>query len=188
MATEAGNWFTGFPVAPSPWLTAAWDALPGGFRAIHPDDLHVTLAFFGGVGEARALAGWNALLQHPPPAARVTLGRLAAFGSPRRPSAYGFDLAAGHEALIAWMAAQRDCVIAAAGGPPEHRPPRPHLTIARPPHRAGARERRATGDWMRACTIPETCIALARVALYGPAPRAPGAPRFCIVREAKLRD
>jgi 2'-5' RNA ligase len=54
------NWFIALPVSPLGWFERLVPPPPAGFRAFHPDDLHLTIAFLGAVDDATASRGWHA--------------------------------------------------------------------------------------------------------------------------------
>ena len=167
------NWFVGLPVPPGVWFEPLLTDAPGA-RPTHPEDLHVTLAFFGPTGEARALAAWSLVEGTPPPAFEVRLAGLERFG--RRFSALG--LIPQSEALVSWMTDRRPGLLEAAEAPADPRPPRPHITVARP------RDRRALGRWADARDPLEVTLTLGEVALYTRAETRH--PRFTQVRRRRL--
>jgi 2'-5' RNA ligase len=54
------NWFFSFPLDGS--FVLQLPELPPAFRRYHPDDVHMTLAFLGGCGEAAALRALGVIL------------------------------------------------------------------------------------------------------------------------------
>src|SRR5687767_8051311 len=124
------NWFIGLPVPPGSWFARVGEPPPG-VRRFHEADLHLTVAFLGAVGEDAAGAAWDAL-RWTLPAIDVALGAVVPMGNPRRPSAYSALLLRGRVEVEAEMGASRDACIAAAACRGEERPPRAHLTVARP--------------------------------------------------------
>lgn len=167
MNTRGANWFVGLPVAT--WvgerlLTTLQASAPPGLRWFKPADLHLTLAFFGPVGEAAARRGFAAGGWHH--GAVVRLGGLGAFGPRRHFSAIGVEPGEGRETLVDLIAAGRDGALRGAGARPDTRPPRPHLTIARPTRDATASQRAAVLDWLHGTPPPAESLTLDRVALY----------------------
>lgn len=167
MAKDSDNWFVGIPVDDSALPASALRDLPARTRTIHPDDLHVTVAFLGAVGANRALAAWSHLA---PPAAAPLIARVgprAAFGPRRQPSAIGLDLEADRPdaPLARFVAARRDPLREAAGLAADTRAVRPHLTLGRPPRRAGPEWWRACDRWL-AERDADTTLHLDRIALY----------------------
>ena len=61
------SYFVAFPVAAEPWLERALAGAPPGVRRLHPDDVHLTLAFLGAVTEERARAAWRVVLENKGP-------------------------------------------------------------------------------------------------------------------------
>lgn len=158
------NWFIALPVAAGSWFERVSGA-PEGVRVFHPDDLHLTIAFLGNVGRQRALSGWAAL-RWPLGPIDVTLGPVVPMGDPRRPSAMSAVLVRGREEVEAAMWRCRDKALEAAGARAETRPPKAHLTVARPPRDATRAERERTVRWAAALDLGEPTVTLDRVALY----------------------
>lgn len=168
------NWFIALPVAAAALPAGSLASLPPGVARLHPDDLHVTVAFLGAVGQERARRAWGELPSAGTPLVTHT-GARAALGRPARPSALGLDLDAdaADGALAAFLGRWRDHLRAAAGVAAETRPLRPHLTLGRPPRRAGARLRQRIDDWL-AGRDEAARIELDRIALYTRADRDGG--------------
>ena len=144
------NWFIALPVPAQALPADALTALPRGTRPMHADDLHVTVAFLGPVGEHRAERAWDRIGTLARPPLQTHVGGRAALGSPRRPSALALDLdgAAGDRELTAFIEQWRDDLCAAAGVTAERRPVRPHVTLGRPPRRPDAAWRDALNAWL----------------------------------------
>jgi 2'-5' RNA ligase len=160
-----GNWFVGLPVSPGPWW-ARLPPVPAGFRRFHPDDLHLTVAFLGPVGEDRARAAFDALAW-PLAAVDVTFGEVVAMGDPRRYSALSALLARGRDEVERAMGTARGPVADAAGIARERRAPKAHVTLARPRRDAAAAQRAQGLAWARALDLSDAGARLDRVALYG---------------------
>lgn len=161
------NWFFAFPL-PGHFVLDLPE-LPRGFRRYHPEDVHLTLAFLGGCGEAaaqRALEALDArLLAVRPKPMYVTLAEVVPMGPKRKYSALSALLAEGRAATEACIGALRDAPTLAAKGREEQRPPKAHVTIARP-FRAKESERAAGLAWARGIDLSGVCATLDRVALY----------------------
>lgn len=159
------NWFIGLPVRADELPQGILASLPAGIRRFHEDDLHVTVAFLGPVGRddagrAWSVADWSRLS----PLTAVT-GVRAAFGNPRRPSAYGLEIESEENAVAGFIRDWRNVLLEAAGQPPEERPVRPHVTLGRPPrHRADAIRARAR-RWLKE-QQPAVSLQLDRIALF----------------------
>ncbi|MBX3251117.1 MAG: hypothetical protein KF901_28330 [Myxococcales bacterium] len=167
---SAPNFFLGVPFE-SDALTNALDASPppDGVRTFAPADRHLTVAFLGPCAACDAHAAWEASLELPLFAEaplRVSLGAVVPMGNPRRPSALSALLVNGREVFEAWMALVRDPLCDAASRPRETRPPKAHLTVARPTRRASDATRRAGIAWAAALDLHHVVTTLDRLALY----------------------
>ena len=160
------NWFVGLPLPASAGWGIGAESLGVTLRPLASDDLHITVAFLGACGEARALSGWRALapLRHPPIA--ITARAWRGFGPRRNPSAFGLTLDEGEPRLVEMIRRWREAILRAAGRPPDGRDPLPHVTLARPPRRSGAAERSRIGRLLVDLPVPPDPIVLASLALY----------------------
>jgi 2'-5' RNA ligase len=158
------NWFIGLPVAADRWFDRV-AAPPRSVRSMHRDDLHATVAFLGPVDEAAAHRAFDALAIDLAPL-DVTLGAVVAMGDPHRYSALSALLDRGRVEVERASGACRERAWSAAGSALDRRPPKAHVTIARPDRRASARERSAGLQWASALVIDPVEIHVDRVALY----------------------
>lgn len=159
------NWFLGFPLPAAPWL-AALEPLPRGARLFSAEDVHATFAFLGPVEEAKARAAWEVACAFDLTETLFMPGPIRGFGNPRRPSAWSVEPSDGAPILSAFIGAHRDAVLAAGGGPPDTRPPRPHATLARPRRDATPDEHRALRAWAERQHVPDRPLPVTRLALY----------------------
>ncbi|NUP04736.1 MAG: hypothetical protein HOW73_01605 [Polyangiaceae bacterium] len=159
------NWFIGVVVDPGGWYPDRVPAPPEGFKAFHPDDLHLTVAFLGNVGAERADAAWRAL-RWPTGPVEAELADIEAMGSPRRYSALSFLLDKGRLEIEGAIGLVRADVGAAAEVEPDQRPPKAHLTIARPSRNASPAVRNKGLAWAKTIELRGTPILLREVALY----------------------
>jgi RNA 2',3'-cyclic 3'-phosphodiesterase len=161
------NWFFAFPL-PGHFVLDLPE-LPRGFRRYHPEDVHLTLAFLGGCGEAaaqRALEALDArLLAVRPGPLHVSLAEVVPMGPKRKYSALSALLAKGRTETEACIGALRDAPALAAKGRQEQRAPKAHVTVARP-FRAKESERAAGLAWARSVDLRAVHASLDRVALY----------------------
>jgi 2'-5' RNA ligase len=162
------NWFLAWPIDGAFALQAPLP--PTGVRRLHPDDLHVTIAFLGGCGEPaamRALAALDAeLAQAPVLPLTVSLGAVVAMGPKRVYSALSALLDRGRSEAEAAIGRLRGDLCAAAGVREDRRPPKAHATLARPRFRA-TNEQRALGlNWASALDLSNVHLCLDRIALY----------------------
>lgn len=162
------NWFIALPLDGG--FLSLLPAPPPGVRCFGRDDVHLTVCFFGGCDEASARAAWALLdtllvasLRVPIP---YSLGPVVPMGSPRRYSALSALLCDGREEASGLIAALRDPLLAAAGTEPDARPPKPHITVARPARKATSEERAAALAWSHALDLSHVRGTLDRIALY----------------------
>lgn len=159
------NWFIALPVPAEAWVEAL-TPVPPGARRFHASDVHVTVAFLGGVGEERAQAAWEvalALPQRGPFSFRP--GRIKPFGG-RRPSAWSVVPADDAPDLTAFIADVRGAMSEAAGVPADRRQVKPHATLARPGRQATYEVTDAIDAWAETQRLPEEPVTLERIALY----------------------
>lgn len=163
------NWFFAFPIDGA--FVLELPALPSNFRRFHPEDVHLTLAFLGGCGTIaaeRALAALDQRLQSEPlRPMEVSLGEVIAMGGSRRTySALSALLDRGRAEASASIAALRDLLTQTASGRTEKRPPKPHVSIARPRARASDADRDAGLAWAATLQLQSVQTRIDRVALY----------------------
>ena len=155
LTVRAGSWLSMLPPAPQ------------GTRLMGAADLHLTVAFLGGLAEARARHAFETLARDPVERVFATLGAVVPLGHPRRPSALS-ALVEGRtdsgqaldEAIRGW----RDRALVAAELAPEERDPLPHITLARLGRSAVAR--RDGLDWAARIDLERASVQLDRFALY----------------------
>ena len=162
------NYFFAFPVdgqfvqnLPTP---------PAFFRLFHAEDVHLTLSFLGGCGEPaaeRALAALDqALAREPRGSVEVSLGKVVPMGPARAYSALSALLDHGAEPTKQLVAGLRDVLSEAALGRREQRPPKPHVTVARPRSNATEASRQAGLTWAAELDLRSVQATLSRIALY----------------------
>lgn len=152
-APTGGNWFLGWkPSGPLDWIANLRNGAPRGIRWFHPEDCHVTLAFFGRLSADKVRDVCERLAATPSQHINTTIGKPLLLPSPRRFSA--LSLAVESEELRNAIAQQRDEWMALAGLPPERRDPLPHLTFARPDRRSLAAQLRAIRKWVEELNPP----------------------------------
>jgi 2'-5' RNA ligase len=163
------NWFLAFPLPGA--FVLDLPPLPAQFRRFDPEDVHLTLAFLGGCGAAaaeRALAALDERMQRAPlPSIPVSLGEVVPMGgSPRSYTALSALLERGRSETSACLVALRDVLLEAATGRQEKRPPKPHVSVARPRSRATDAQRAAGLAWAAELDLRHVSATLDRVALY----------------------
>ena len=163
------NWFFAFPIDGA--FVLELPALPSNFRRFQPEDVHLTLAFLGGCGEGaaeRALAALDQRLaiESCSPMA-VSLGEVVPMGGSRRTySALSALLDQGRAEASACIGALRDLLTQTASARTDKRPPKPHVSIARPRARASELDREAGLAWASALQLQTVHARLDRIALY----------------------
>jgi len=144
--------------------------LPAALRLFHPEDVHLTLAFLGGCGEAaavRALAVLDERLASAPPAALdVTLGDVVPMGAQRHYTALSALLDRGRTETAACLTELGGLLCETALGRRPTRPAKPHVTVARPRRRATDADRAAGLAWAGSLDLRSVNARLDRVALY----------------------
>ncbi len=159
------NRFIAWPLPPAPTRLDRL-APPAGVRAFVAEDLHATVAFLGGVDEVAARRAWAALPDDLSGPREARWGPVVPMGDPRRPSAFSALIETPDAALSADLATLRAPLLTAAGARPDPRPPKPHVTVARPQRRATDPQRDAAARWARGLTLPEGVVRITRIALY----------------------
>ena len=163
------NWFFAFPIDGK--FVLELPPLPTNFRRFHPEDVHLTLAFLGGVSETvahDALAALDArLLAVPVSGFDVSLAEVVPMGGSRRSySALSALLGHGRSEASACVGALRDLLTETAAGRRDERPPKPHVSIARPRTRATEADRAAGLLWAAQLELGKVNARLDRIALY----------------------
>lgn len=156
----------GLPIRIDPDRLGAPEPPPPNVRAFHPDDLHITLAFFGPIEEARARSAFEAMDPLVLPSRAAVLGEVVALGNRRRPSAIS-ALVACEPAVIRVLGAARDALLAAAGCPEDRRDVLPHVTVARLGRAADDAARHAALAWAIRRSFPGAEVRYRNVALFG---------------------
>ncbi len=87
-------------------------------------------------------------------------------GSRRAYSALSALLGEGRDEATACLAAYRDVLTETALGRKDQRPPKPHVTIARPRQRAADGERAAGLEWAKSVDLGGVRVTLTRLGLY----------------------
>jgi 2'-5' RNA ligase len=162
------NWFFAFPVDGR--FVLELPPLPTALRRFHPEDVHLTLAFLGGCGEAaaaRALVELDRVLASAPlPSFGVSLAEVVPMGAKRHYTALSALLGEGREQATGYLAdlGGRLCEVALGRRP--SRAPKPHVTVARPRRRASDADREAGLAWAAAVDLRSVRTTLDRIALF----------------------
>jgi RNA 2',3'-cyclic 3'-phosphodiesterase len=186
--TPRPNWFFAFPLDGS--FIARLPPPPASIRLFHPDDVHLTLSFLGSCGSdaaERALAALDAeLAVQSAPSIDVSLSAVVPMGPQPEYSALSALLERGRAPTEQLMLRLRDCVSEAALGRRETRPPKPHVTIARPARRAREAARQAGLTWAASLDLSAQSAKLDRIALYTWSAGSGAERLFRIVAERQL--
>jgi 2'-5' RNA ligase len=131
----------------------------------------MTLAFLGACGETvahRALAALDERLARAPVGAfPISFGAVVPMGGSRQGyTALSALLERGRDRATEILTAHRDPLYEAAGRKPERRPPKPHVTLARPQRRASDDQRRAGLAWAADLDLSGVEQRIDRIALY----------------------
>jgi 2'-5' RNA ligase len=146
-------------------------------RAVDPALMHLTLRFLGEVPDERVpalMAGLEAAVPSMDIALELTTA--GTFGPAARTSVVWLGIGGDLDGLQA-VAARIELAVHEAGLPPEDRPLRVHLTLARLARQLGSEERRAVAEAVRRLDPPPALPFRAREAvlvrsyLGGPQPR-----------------
>jgi 2'-5' RNA ligase len=162
------NWFFAFPIdgrfvleLPEP---------PTALRRFHPDDVHLTLAFLGGCGEAAAERALGVLDERlrtaPPPPFDVTLAEVVPMGSAQRYTALSALLGQGRGEVAACLTELGGLLCEAALGRRPTRAAKPHVTVARPRRRATDADRAQGLAWAKKLELGGVRPRLERISLY----------------------
>jgi len=162
------NWFFAFPLDGG--FVLELPAPPSALRRFHPEDVHMTLAFLGGCGEAtaeRTLARLDEELARAQVSPlQVSLGEIVPMGAKRRYSALSALLADGRAEATARLTELGGLLHETALGRRPSRPAKPHVTVARPRPRATDADRDAGLAWSRGLDVGGVRQTLGRIALY----------------------
>ncbi len=159
------NWFIGLPVDPLGWYPDRVPAAPSGLRPFHRDDLHLTVAFLGACGEDRARAAFEAM-EWPLGPTEIGLGPVAPMGPRHRYSALSVLLDRGRVAIEAATFVARSTAFKVAAVQGDTRPPKAHVTIARPRREASAADRSAGLAWAASVDVRGVTTTAGPASLY----------------------
>jgi 2'-5' RNA ligase len=162
------NWFFAFPIAGG--FVEALPEPPVGFRRYVREDVHLTLAFLGGCGDAAAERALGVLDERMAAerqsAIEISLGDVVPMGSRRAYSALSALLEKGRAETELRIGAMRDSLMQTAIGRSEKRAPKAHVTIARPMRRTTDAHREAGLAWAKSLDLRHVEATVDRVALY----------------------
>ncbi len=163
------NWFFAFPLDGRFLLELP--EVPASLRRFHPDDLHMTLAFLGGSGQAaaeRALGTLDTELARTHwSSLRVSLGEVVPLGGSRRAyTALSALLVDGRDEAARCLTELGGLLCESAISRRPSRPAKPHVTLARPRRRATDADREAGIAWAAGLDLAGVCQTLNRIALY----------------------
>lgn len=168
-----GNYFVALPVRAPDLVDQLKRDAPGGLRWFHPDDLHLTVAFFGREQPQRIPSIREVMTRIPPFAGPITLGPLVPLPRRRHFSVLSFELATGRTGIAQLIAAWRGALSETAGVRADSRPPYPHLTVARIERRHLHAQRGPILRWVESLVPPVNALEVLPPALYGWSPDRP---------------
>jgi len=165
---STSNWFIALPVPAEPWFDPWLEHCgpPPALRMFAKSDLHLTVAFLGGVSEERALAAFELAAAFPLAPLDVSLGEVEALGAEQRPSAFSALLKQGRVEVERAMTSSRHALWARAGAQSDSRPALAHVTLARPSRKISAADLQRAIAWARSLQLGEPVCRLERIALY----------------------
>ncbi|MDP7038397.1 MAG: RNA 2',3'-cyclic phosphodiesterase [Myxococcota bacterium] len=161
----SANWFLALPVPTKHWYPKNIPEPPENVRLIRAENIHLTIAFLGDVGESAALRAWQENHRFTLPPIDIHLRSIEGFGNPKRP-ALAATLAKGQDIVERAITACRDDILTAAGCPAEKRPARAHITLARPRRKSTPQELQNTLYWASSVDLSTVCMPLTEIALY----------------------
>lgn len=160
------NWFLALSVSAVGWFEERAGPAPEGIQGFDALDLHLTLAFLGSCGPEGAAEAFAASSDWGVGALDVGLGEVVPMGPPERYSALSILLTEGREEVEREMGRVRGRWLEIAGARPDRRPPKAHITIARPLRLATDPQREAALQWASALDFSGVGLSLQRLALY----------------------
>ena len=161
----SANWFLALPVPTENWYPKNIPEPPENVRLIRPENLHLTIAFLGDVGESAAQHAWQENHRFTLAPLDIHLQSIEPFGNPKRP-ALAATLTQGKEPIENAISTCRDELLAAAGCPAEKRPARAHITLARPRRKSTPQELHHALHWASGVDLSTVSIPLTEIALY----------------------
>lgn len=177
------NFFVALAVPDGPYRQRLIEDAPADLGFHHPDDLHMTVAFLGKIGEEAALAAFDEVVgavDAPPIAA--TLDTVKVLG--RNGTQVTLIPSDGNEEAAALMSAIKDPLELASGREPSERAPLPHVTVAEPLVSASKRKEAAVA-WAQNASPTPAPMTIDTVGLYV-RNKGPGKPAYTLVKSKKL--
>ena len=162
-----GNYFIGYGVGEALWHGITSPPPGEGLWWVHPDDLHLTIAFLGSIPEERARTCFQWVCEQELSPLRGTLGPAIPLGSRPPASAFARPLEEGFESAVENLQRLGPPLLACAGRPPETRAPLPHITILRARNSTSPAVRQQAEEWLRKRTQGRVSIHLSQIGLYG---------------------
>ena len=159
------NWFIGLPIPSDPWFQTLPEP-PSNVRPFAAEDLHASVAFLGRVEAEQASAAFELAQNWPTGPIPATLEDVRPMGNPRRASALTAMIQAEPGLLEDAIGSVRNAMLAAAGAPPDQRPPLAHVTLARIGRKASKQERKNAISWAEGLDLGRPVVTIDRLALY----------------------
>jgi len=177
--TDKRNYFVALKVPPGPWLDRLKEDAPPDLEFQHPEDLHMTVAYLGKIGEAAANEAFDSLAGMAAPPIEATLESMEVLGG-----AIALSPTDGNDASKTLMGSIKEPLELEAGRQPDERQPRPHVTVATTSGTA-AKRREAAAQWAEGASPTPAPVKLDTLGLYV-RNDGPGKPAFKLIRSKKL--
>ena len=160
------NFFVAVPIDGRRWYDQRFQPPFEHIWAVHPKDLHLTVAFLGSVTEQEAKRGFSVCKSEAIEAFSMTLSTVLPLGKPGPFSALTLGLDEGKEEAYHLLKTWRKPMMEAAGLAPETRVPLPHVTVTRTRKQAGKSEKQAALKWLKSLMLKPIPVHARELALY----------------------
>lgn len=161
--------------------------MPQMLRPFHPDDIHLTVSFFGRMDAARVAPVCAVLQEISFTPFEITFGSVIPLPHRKRFSAVSLELNRGKTQAVELIETWRDPLARAADARLDSRPALPHATIARPHRKANAAQKQAILEWLAILEVPDHPVVIDRIALFTWA-QDRRKRQFRIVKESVMPD
>ncbi|MDH4199323.1 MAG: hypothetical protein OEV66_02995 [Spirochaetia bacterium] len=166
------NWFVAFKIPPEKWFQELVQQLPADLKAFHPEDLHLTIAFLGGLNLHLKSAIFDLLQKFYLDPLTITSSKFLFLPSEKKYSAIcldfrqGFESVGLHDLFMETMHAIRNEILIVAQAEQDMRNFLPHITVARPGRNISSKDRHSMLLKIKQTSIPQIRIRLDTIGLY----------------------